>query len=484
MFGTRDEIRNLADKYNSALYYKHTDSRIEEYKGHFYIKEYEDDVHAIITGLKNLTSTGVTNYDKIVNEWLSSPLVDSRAASKSAELLALFTSSRVSLIYGAAGTGKSTFINFISNIFNSTDKLYLANTNPAVDNLRRKVSAANAEFMTISHYLSSTDGLKPRQILFIDECSTVGNKHMRQIIERNKFKLLVLVGDTHQIESIRFGNWFDIAYYGFKYPVRLELKDVYRTTDSHLLDIWDSLRDIRPEITEYLAKGDVSHRLDNSIFSQSDSDEIILSLNYDGLYGINNINRFLQNSNPNPPVMWGMHVYKVGDPVLFNDSDRFSPWLYNNLKGRITAIDTDDDKICFTVEVNTLINGIDTDPAKLEILESPNPATTMVRFRVSRSVDDDDDNDSDESVVPFQIAYAISIHKAQGLEYNSVKIIITHEVEEQIDHNILYTAMTRACSKLKVYWSPETQNKIIGSLQKKSKNKDFSLLKSKYPDLF
>jgi ATP-dependent exoDNAse (exonuclease V) alpha subunit len=39
------------------------------------------------------------------------------------------------------------------------------------------------------------------------------------------------------------------------------------------------------------------------------------------------------------------------------------------------------------------------------------------------------DNDSDDTVVPFQIAYAISIHKAQGLEFNSVKLIITDEVD-------------------------------------------------------
>ena len=46
-----------------------------------------------------------------------------------------------------------------------------------------------------------------------------------------------------------------------------------------------------------------------------------------------------------------------------------------------------------------------------------------------------------ETNVPFQIAYAVSIHKAQGLEYNSVKIVITKEVDEMITHNIFYTAL-------------------------------------------
>lgn len=70
-----------------------------------------------------------------------------------------------------------------------------------------------------------------------------------------------------------------------------------------------------------------------------------------------------------------------------------------------------------------------------------------------------DDNDS--TVVPFQVAYAVSIHKAQGLEYDSVKIIITNETEERITHNIFCTAITRARNKLKVYWSPETEQSIL-----------------------
>lgn len=78
--------------------------------------------------------------------------------------------------------------------------------------------------------------------------------------------------------------------------------------------------------------------------------------------------------------------------------------------------------------------------------------------------------------MPFQIAYAISIHKAQGLEYDSVKIVITNEVEERITHNIFYTAITRAKSKLKIYWSPETEKSVLESLKIKNSNKDANLL--------
>jgi len=75
------------------------------------------------------------------------------------------------------------------------------------------------------------------------------------------------------------------------------------------------------------------------------------------------------------------------------------------------------------------------------------------------------------------VAYAVSIHKAQGLEYNSVKIVITHEVDELITHNIFYTAITRAKNKLMIYWTPEVGNKILGNIKPRCNKKDVSLLK-------
>lgn len=91
--------------------------------------------------------------------------------------------------------------------------------------------------------------------------------------------------------------------------------------------------------------------------------------------------------------------------------------------------------------------------------------------------------ESDSMIVPFQIAYAVSIHKAQGLEYQSVKVVITHDVEEMITHNILYTAITRAQQKLQIYWSPETEKRILTSLSLQFNKKDYSLLKAKYPHI-
>ena len=122
------------------------------------------------------------------------------------------------------------------------------------------------------------------------------------------------------------------------------------------------------------------------------------------------------------------------------------PVLYNNLKGMIVDIepDADNDCIWFSVEVDKALTELDVMHQDLELLDSVTPGKSVVRFRVVRKKESDDDNDfADDTDIPFQIAYAVSIHKAQGLEYDSVKVIITREVDEMITHNIFYTAITR-----------------------------------------
>ena len=89
-----------------------------------------------------------------------------------------------------------------------------------------------------------------------------------------------------------------------------------------------------------------------------------------------------------------------------------------------------------------------------QIIGVSEKGNSIIRFEVykNKSTDEDDDSVS-KNMVPFQIAYAVSIHKAQGLEYDSVKIIITDDIDELITHSIFYTAITRAREKLKIYWN-------------------------------
>ena len=391
--------------------------------------------------------------------------------------------SKVSLVYGAAGTGKTKLIEHISKFHNERSKLYLANTHSAVSNLRSRITAQNTEFKTIRSFLSGSRERTEFDILIIDECSVVSNIDMRDILRKASFGALILVGDIFQIESIRFGNWFYIVKSFVPESSAIELTVPWRAKNNNdLLKLWDKVRNLEEDIDEHITQNKYSTKLDDSIFEHSEDDEIILCLNYDGFYGINNINRFLQESNEKRPVAWGVHTYKVGDPVLFNESNRFGSVIHNNLKGKILDIQIFKEKIQFDVQIDKVISELDIRGYDdLELLDSVEEATSVIRFSVNklRSTDEDDD-DSASDIVPFQVAYAVSIHKSQGLEYDSVKIVITNETEERISHNIFYTAITRAKKKLKIYCTPETQNKIIGALEQKFNKKDVYLLKSKF----
>lgn len=482
LFTTRDEIKSFTDidalinKYNQKLYYKHTSRRIEEYKGKIYMKGYVEDSTTIIKKLQELSSSGVSQYTASVDSWMSKEAYVIDDDNKQDALRRMFADSRVALIYGAAGTGKSTLIRHVANFWADKDKIFLANTHPAVDNMRRKVVAAKSDYNTIAGFLSKKNINTTCDVLFIDECSTVSNKDMREVLEKATFKLLVLVGDVYQIESIYFGNWFSISQKFLPQSSVFNLKNPFRTANNELKTVWSRVRDLDDSILEPLVKSGYVARLDESIFEHGARDEIVLCLNYDGLYGINNINRFLQNNNPNQAINWGINTYKVGDPVLFNESNVFSPVIHNNSKGIIVGIRPEEQEIWFDIELEESINEIDACQYDFQLIGASKEGNSIISFSVNkiRSTDEDDSNDS--TVVPFQVAYAVSIHKAQGLEYDSVKIVITNEIEERITHNIFYTAITRAKKSLMIYWSPETEQAVLESLEKKDVNKDAYLL--------
>ena len=331
--------------------------------------------------------------------------------------------------------------------------------------------------MTISKFLSKRNNHISCDLLVIDECSTISNQDMVSILRKVDCKMLVLVGDVFQIESILFGNWFDIIPRFVNQSAILELKTPYRTTNENLLTIWNRVRELDIAILEPMVKENYSVRLDKSVLDQPNDDEIILCLNYDGIYGINNINHFLQSNNPNQPVLWGIHDYKVNDPILFNESERFTPLIHNNMKGKIVDINKTESEIFFTIELDISINEIDADGYDFELLSNKNSKNSIIKFSVKKYPDTDEDDDSFDKLVPFQVAYAVSIHKSQGLEYKSVKIIITNELEELVSHSIFYTAITRAKENLKIYWSPETEKVILSSFEKRDFSRDIGLLK-------
>lgn len=72
----------------------------------------------------------------------------------------MFVNSKAALIYGSAGTGKTYLINIISSLFADRSRLYLAQTNPAVNKMKRKITASvNSTYMTVPRVVMRSGGI-------------------------------------------------------------------------------------------------------------------------------------------------------------------------------------------------------------------------------------------------------------------------------------------------------------------------------------
>ena len=452
-----------------------------------YIDQYEQTTTQILQKLLNMSKISNAGQEEYNKNFLRQSSINSLDSMKKIALKNVFVHSQLLLIYGAAGTGKTTLINYISNLMSNKRKLFLTKTYAALQNLKRRIEnpGVSNSFVSIDSFNKKVD-LSEYDVIFVDECSTISNLTMLNFLSKiSENTFLVLAGDIYQIESIDFGNWFYYAKNLIQTKgANVELLSTWRTEDKSLKDLWEEVRNKKPIILEKLViDGPFSNDIGQKLFNKEYDDEAVLCLNYDGKFGLNNLNNYFQNANlQGEAVSWQEWTYKRGDYIIFSDTKRFSV-LYNNLKGQIYDIEKEENKIWFTVDVETFITERDCQIdgiAYIGIFENK----TRIKFDVlgyKREQDDVADEYRKKTVVPFQLAYAVSIHKAQGLEYDSVKIVIPDNISERITHNIFYTAITRAKKKLAIYWSSETMKKVIQSFftEDSNDNKSLEIIKSK-----
>lgn len=480
------DVNILVEKYNNLLVEKRIDTsgkgKIIIEHDYLYINSYEVDSINIIKQLQNYKAPSDNELKECIDNSIYNYPIMGLTEDKVDIINKILRNESVVIIHGPAGTGKTKMLEVLAEIYGDYKKIFIANTNTAKDNLERRISdidKANSTFQTVHNYVRNN--YDSYDILIVDECSTISNKDMYSIISRNSFKLIILSGDIYQIESIKYGNWFSLSYNYFKKDFVYDLSCNNRTDDTDLLELWQLVRDNDDKAISKINSQEYSKPIGEKIFERKSADEISLCLNYDGLYGINNINKIMQEKNPGEEFKIGVDTYKINDPVVFNDCPRFKPILYNNMKGTIKNIEIDDvnDYVWFTVEINEIVHnyfGIYTD---IELIEYTEDNKTVVRFFVKKFKDTNEDDEDYQNIIPFNLAYAVSIHKAQGLEYESVKIIITSNIEDNITKNIFYTAITRTKKKLTIFWSPESQKKVFENFKIRTNSRDISILKTK-----
>ncbi|WP_235684860.1 hypothetical protein [Mesomycoplasma hyorhinis] len=160
---------------------------------------------------------------------------------------------------------------------------------------------------------------------------------------------------------------------------------------NYLINI-TQLRDIErnqqlKDIYMYLINNNFINNLEDLLVEESEEqmEEIILTLNYGGLFGINNINNYLQNKNNNKLYVFGFKKFKKGDPVLFyKDKDNYIIPQYT--KGKILNIYiSENETIYFDIELSITIDLVENSPEvdNIQILKSTiykNAKNTVVKI--------------------------------------------------------------------------------------------------------
>lgn len=486
---TKEMAEQLINKYNNKLWHGHACRKMMICSNEFiYVDDYATVTASIITKLRTYSKTGIPNFTNYVKSQIYS--ADDKLLDKYSHyndekinlMLKMFATSKVCIVNGPAGTGKTTIIECFNQIFSQYNNVYLANTIPATENIRNRCPGLSGDkCMTLAKFLYKykNEDKVVFDFLILDECSTIPNREMEDLLKKVECRGILLVGDPFQLGAITFGNWFNLINRFLPNNSLFELKELFRASGSSLTRLWSAVRNLEDDIEERMVSSNYLSSLDNSIFERVCDDEIILALNYNGLYGINNVNAYFQANNPSDSISYGAHAYKVGDPVLFEDTDRFKGIFNNNLKGVIHKMIDSAEYIEFQVYVNKVIL-FDNDEFSIlpidEESEYNDGKWSLVSFYVYKRMEDADQAPSEMYDVPFQIAYAVSIHKAQGLEYDSVKVVITDDVEDLVTHDIFYTAITRAKSHLKICWDNPMMKSIFDRYRTAHSGLDASLL--------
>lgn len=113
-------------------------------------------------------------------------------------------------------------IELLTIALSNYNKYIISNTTTSVSNLKnRLIEDDSLQITTIANFIRNEFCC---DILIIDECSMVSNDDMIKILNQNEYQAIVLVGDNYQIESIKYGNWFQICSRYFKKIFHLNWK--------------------------------------------------------------------------------------------------------------------------------------------------------------------------------------------------------------------------------------------------------------------
>lgn len=357
----------------------------------------------------------------------------------------------LTIITGGPGTGKTTIIKAIVSLLKDTCKVKLediALLAPTGRASKKMMESTGVSASTIHKYLGwdkernmfRVDAYHPNQedYIIVDETSMIDTVLMASLLKGIKRDAkLILVGDYFQLPSVSQGQVLKDLIESEMLDV-IKLNRLYRQNeDSYIINLAYEIKD--KDLNEYF-----TNKKDDYNFIICDNDVVINNINeivnkaisrgyddktiqllapmYKSINGIDNLNKSLQEIfNPSSPekneIIMSEVIYREGDKVLqlINDPDNN---VFNGDIGYIVSINNRK-----TTEV---------------IIDYDGNYVTYPRDKFNN----------------FRHGYAISIHKAQGSEFNMVIIPFVNSFKRMLYNKLVYTAVTRAKNKLILVGDP------------------------------
>ncbi len=360
-------------------------------------------------------------------------------APEQEEAVRTSTKSKIMVLTGGPGTGKTTIINAIIKVFDEVKaKILLAA--PTGRAAKRMAEATDREAKTIHRLLEfnpGEDGFVRNEnnplacsLMIVDEASMMDTLLFYHLLKAAPLgATILLVGDVYQLPSVGPGNVLKDIIASQAVPV-VELTEIFRQSSEseiirnahminhgevpHLNSSKDRLSDFyfigqndpekAAELIVDLVKNHIPRR-----FGFNSVDEIqVLTPMHKGAVGSGNLNTLLQQAlvpNREQFLQRGERIYCLGDKVM-QIRNNYEKDVYNGDIGRIIIMDVKE-------------------------------RTMTIRYD-ERNVPYD--FDQFDEIVP---AYAISIHKSQGSEYPAVVIPLMTQHYMLLQRNLIYTGVTR-----------------------------------------
>jgi len=395
--------------------------------------------------------------------------------------------SGVSVITGGPGTGKTTIVKCVCDVFRSLG-LRVALCAPTGRAAKRLTQSTGVEAKTIHRLLNivgtendnvvlgGTIEQLPYDVVIIDEVSMADQFIFNSLLQALKIGArLILVGDKDQLASVGVGNILHDIIASKKFSISY-LTHIYRQSDDSMIvpnahkinngempildnkskDFFyeekESGQDILSSTIEIVTK-----RLPKYLGVKPIDIQVLCPMKK-GYAGLNNLNNQLQKIiNPydqsKQEIKVADIIFRVGDKVMQMQNNYQLEWVMPG-QGKYQM-----DKI----RGEGVFNG------DIGYIESINKQMMQV---VIRFEDDKLATYKVDELDQLSLAYAITIHKSQGSEFDAAVISLESNYLLQ-SRNLLYTAVTRAKKLVVLVGTKKTIARMIANTETGSR---YSLL--------